>query len=427
MSTPVSGVLASGSKGDVHDDDAPLSATRSVEPSMTGQVTLWDWDDDGVTLSRAPDPAARSTLPLSTLGAVESALEPLGGPAADPAQDTAPVIGPPVAAASPVTEAIRLPSAEYRLRRLSGSDLSIFPVVLGGVAFGWTAAGDQSMAVLDAYAEAGGNALDTAGSYSSGRSEILIGNWLRDRGDRDRFVVSTKIGRRDSSSGLGAHAIIQAAEESLERLRLETIDILYFQADDPSVPLEETLTAADSLVRSGKVRYLAASGFRPDRLMEARVIAGQLVLPKFLGVQLDYNLLGRQAFEAEMSPVARAQDLAVLASSPLARGFLGGGYRARRGPRGAAAPAKSMQMAQHMTKRGFRVLEALDGVAEEHGVAPATVALAWLLTKPLVTAPVASASSAEQVADLVRAPSVHLTRAQVSLLDRVSSWSLQGR
>lgn len=419
-----SGVLASGSKGDVHDDDAPLSATRSVEPSMTDHVTLWDWDDDGVSLSQTPDSPLESSLPRSSLG-VDGA--PFAPTIADPVHDTAPVVGPPLQAFPPVTEAIRLPAAQYRLRRLPGSDLSIFPVVLGGVAFGWTAAGDQSMAVLEAYAEAGGNAIDTAGSYSSGRSEILIGNWLRDRGDRDRFVVSTKIGRRHSDSGLGAHAIIRSTEESLERLRVDTIDILYFQADDPAVPLEETLTAADSLVRSGKVRYIAASGFRPERLMEARVIAGQLVLPKFLGVQLDYNLLGRRAFEAEMSPVARAQDLAVLASSPLARGFLGGGYRARRGPRGAAAPAKSTQMAQHMTKRGFRVLDTLDAVAKEHDVAPATVALAWLLTKPLLTAPVASASSAEQVADIVRAPSVHLTRAQVSSLDRVSSWSVQGR
>ncbi|MET0589764.1 MAG: aldo/keto reductase [Naasia sp.] len=398
-------------------EPASRDASASVEPPpVVESITLWDWDDDGVTLSQGPAPLespAPSTTPVSPPGetepvVLESAVlieRARRGRRGAPETDDTPVVAP-----RPV----------FRPRIVPGTDLSIFPVVLGGAPFGWTASTEQSMAVLDAYAAAGGNALDTADSYSAGRSEVLIGTWLRERGERERFVLSTKIGRRGDRPGLSAHSMIRATEESLGRLQVETIDVLYFHLDDPVVPLEESLTAADALVRSGKVRYIAASGYRPERMMEARVMAGQLALPRFVGVQIDYNLVSRGAFEAEMSPVARAQELAVLASSSLARGFLGGGYRGRR-QRAVAAPSRLTEMAQHMNKRGFRVLDALDSVAGEHGVPSATAALAWLLTKPLITAPVASASTPAQVADLVGAAAVHLTRAQVSALDRASA------
>jgi aryl-alcohol dehydrogenase-like predicted oxidoreductase len=311
------------------------------------------------------------------------------------------------------------PARRFRPRRIGDTDLSVFPVVLGGSTFGWTASADATTQILDAYVEAGGNAIDTADSYSAGRSETLIGAWLRSRDLRDSVVLSTKIAQSAEHPGLSAQSIVRAAEASLTRLGVESVDLLYFSLDDAAVPLEESLTAADSLIRSGKVRYLAAANFSPERLMEARVTAGQLMLPLFAGIQAHYNLVHRDEFEQELFPVARVQRLAVLPAVSLANGFLSGKYRGR-GSRSSDAHSRASRIEPYLNKRGFRVLSVLDDVAAQQGVAPATVALAWLLTKPLVTAPVASASRPEQVADLVEAAHVHLTRAQVAALDRAS-------
>ncbi|PVZ93647.1 alcohol dehydrogenase [Amnibacterium flavum] len=319
------------------------------------------------------------------------------------------------------TQPVEPEPRRHRLRRFGEADLAVFPVVLGGATFGWTAAPDTTFAILDAYRAAGGNAVDTADSYASGRSEVLIGTWLRERGIRDEIVLSTKVAKGEENSGLSAQSIIRAVEASLRRLQVEHVDVLYFHLDDVSVPLEESLTAADSLLRSGKVRHLAGADYGPERLMEARVTSGQLTLPKFVGVQTNYSLVNRTDFERDLSSVARAQGLAVVPYSALGSGFLTGKYRGKRGERGSAAQSRVDAAARHMTKRGFRILDALDDVAEAFGVAPATIALSWLLTKPLVTAPVVSASSPEQVADIVAAAGVHLTRAQVASLDRASA------
>ncbi|THG32424.1 aldo/keto reductase [Naasia lichenicola] len=308
------------------------------------------------------------------------------------------------------------------MRRLGDSELAVFPLILGASTFGWTAGADASMAILDAYLEAGGNAIDTADSYSAGRSETVIGTWLRDRGARDRMVLSTKIAQSSENPGLSAQSIARSVDASLQRLGVDYLDLLYFHLDDRAVPLEESLTAADALVRSGKVRYLAASGFDGDRLMQARILAGQLDLPRFVAVQVPYNLLQREEFEQRLFPVVRAQQLAAVPFSSLASGFLTGKYRGRvKGERGSEAHSRATRAAQFASKRGFRVLDALEDVAEEHDRSLAAVALAWLLTKPLVTAPVVSVSRPEQLADLLTATRLNLTRHQVALLDRVSA------
>lgn len=384
-----------------------------------GQVPLWDWPpENSEPPADAPRhvsrPAAARTPTVVAVDvrdaepAVEEALIVIARSLDDlAATETRPLLDEPV--------------RRFRARRIADTDLTVFPLVLGGSTFGWTATADATTGILDAYAEAGGNAIDTADSYAAGRSETLIGSWLRSRGNRDRIVLSTKISKSAENPGLSAHSIVRAAEASLTRLGVDAVELLYFHLDDPEVPLEESLTAADSLLRSGKVRYLASSNYSPDRLMEARVAAGQLVLPRFVGIQAHYNLLHRQEFERDLFPVVQAQQLAVLPYFPLANGFLSGKYRGRV-PRGSDAHSRAAQVSRYLNKRGFRVLAVLDEVAIQQGVAPATVALAWLLAKPLVTAPVVSASRPDQVADIVTAATVHLTRSQVAALDRASRY-----
>ncbi|WP_307807105.1 aldo/keto reductase [Naasia sp. SYSU D00057] len=391
--------------------DADHRPERREDPgNRTLQVPLWDWpaeaEHEQTAAPVAPQPSPVAVEVREVEPAVDEALTVIAGSLAEmAATETRPLLDP--------------PERRPRLRRIGDTDLAVFPVVLGGSTFGWTASADATAGILDAYVDAGGNAIDTADSYSAGRSETLVGAWLRSRRNRDRIVLSTKISGSAENPGLSAQSIVRSAEASLTRLGVDSVDLLVFAADDPSVPLEESLTAADSLLRSGKVRHLAASAFSPERLMEARITSGQLILPRFAGIQAHYNLLHREEFEHRLFPVAKAQGLAVLPYVALANGFLSGKYRSRSG-RGADAHSRSALIEQHLTKRGFRVLSALDEVAQQQGVAPATVALAWLLTKPLVTAPVASASRPEQVADLVAAAEVHLTRSQVAALDRAS-------
>jgi aryl-alcohol dehydrogenase-like predicted oxidoreductase len=392
------------------------------------QVPLWDWPVDAPAATADARTASPSEAAPASGATAAPAVEPAASRIAVGEREVEPAVGEAYSviastlAAMAATETRPLldePTRRFRPRRIGDTDLSIFPVVLGGSTFGWTASADATSQVLDAYVEAGGNAIDTADSYSAGRSETLIGAWLRSRGLRDSVVLSTKIAQSADNPGLSAQSIVRAAEASLTRLGVEAVDLLYFSLDDAAVPLEESLTAADSLIRSGKVRYLAAANFSPERLMEARITAGQLTLPLFAGIQAHYNLVHRDEFEQQLFPVARVQRLAVLPAVSLANGFLSGKYRGRAG-RGSDAHSRASRIEPYLNKRGFRVLSVLDDVAAQQGVAPATVALAWLLTKPLVTAPVASASRPEQVADLVEAAHVHLTRAQVAALDRAS-------
>ncbi|HEY0259294.1 MAG TPA: aldo/keto reductase [Lacisediminihabitans sp.] len=302
-------------------------------------------------------------------------------------------------------------------RALGQSDLRVFPLAIGGNVFGWTTDARATNDVLDAYAERGGNFIDTADSYASGRSEIMIGNWMRERRNRAQMVVGTKVGKGPEHAGVTASAIIGAVTASLDRLGTDYIDLLYLHIDDESVPFEETLFAVDDLILSGKVRYFGASDHSANRLIEARVIAAQLGVTPMVAVQNHYNLMHRTEFEGDLARVAAQQRLGVMPRFALASGFLSGKYRTKadlaRNGRGAEA-------AGYLNRRGLRVLAVLDRVAMEQGVSVAAIALAWLLSKPNVVAPVASASSAGQVIELTAAAGLQLSRHQIGELDRAS-------
>jgi len=309
-------------------------------------------------------------------------------------------------------------SARSVQRRLGASDLHVFPLAISGNVFGWTSDVVSTNAVLDAYASGGGNFIDTADAYAAGRSEIMIGNWMRDRRNRPDMVVATKVGKSADNPGLSARALTASVHASLERLRTGYIDLLYLHVDDETVPFEETLYAVDELIRAGKVRYFGVSDHTGNRLIEARIASGQMGVAPMVALQNQYNLLHRGEYEGDLARVADRQGLGVMPRFALASGFLTGKYRSRadlaRNERGAEA-------ARYLTRKGLKVLSVLDRIAALHGVSVATVSLAWLLTKPNVVAPVASASRPDQVADLLAAARLPLTRAQVAELDRVSA------
>ena len=300
---------------------------------------------------------------------------------------------------------------------LGDTGIAAHPIALGGSTFGWTQGADDAFAVLDRFAGIGGDLLDTADSYAAGRSEMIIGSWMRSRRTRDRVRVMTKIGRHPDHHGLAPVDIRDAVDASLTRLDTDRIDVLYFHGDDPEVPLEESLGAVDSLISAGKVRAIGASDFSPDRLIEARVLAAN-GLPRFELLTTRYNLMERRPFEGATELVAHAQGLAVLPYFALANGFLGGQVRRRSEAR---HDARGDRLVRHLGRRGHRVLAALDAIAFTHGVQPATIALAWLLAKPTVVAPVASATRPDQVEALIAAASVELHRSELVELDRASA------
>jgi aryl-alcohol dehydrogenase-like predicted oxidoreductase len=304
------------------------------------------------------------------------------------------------------------------LRTIGSSDLSVFPLAMSGNVFGWTADVDSTNGILDAFSDGGGNFLDTADSYAAGRSEIMIGNWMRDRRNRDSMVVATKIGKSHENPGLSARAIARSVDASLERLRTGHIDLLYLHIDDDSIPFEETLLAVDKLIRDGKVRYFGGSDHTGNRLFEARIASAQIGVAPMVALQNHYNLMHRSEYEGDLATVAMRQGLGVMPRFALASGFLTGKYRSRSD---MAKNQRGSEVAKMLNRKGFRVLAALDRVAAAHEVTTATIALAWLLGKPNVVAPVASASGPEQVAELLAAPGIQLTRHQVTELDRASA------
>jgi len=303
-------------------------------------------------------------------------------------------------------------------RRIGLSDLQVYPIALSGNVFGWTADDAASEQVLDRYLAFGGNFIDTADSYAGGRSEIIIGNWIRSRRSRDSVVLATKVGKSADNPGVSARAIEAAVTASLRRLRTDRIDLLYLHIDDPEVPFEETLLAVDELVRAGKVRYFGGSHHTGDRLIEARIASAQLGVARMVALQNHYNLVFRREYEEGLSRIAGDLALGVMPRFALASGFLTGKYRSKADLEGSA---RGSGVAQFVNRAGFRVLQALDDVAAEHDAPTATVALAWLLSKPNVVAPVVSASAADQVFDLISATEVKLTRSQLTALDRASA------
>ena len=303
-------------------------------------------------------------------------------------------------------------------RRIGSSDLEVFPLAMSGNVFGWTASDAVTNAILDAYVSDGGNFIDTADSYAGGRSEIMIGNWMRARRNRADVVVATKVGKSHENPGLGARVLTRAVHASLQRLGTDNIDLLYLHVDDPSVAFEETLLAVDELIRAGKVRYFGGSDHTGNRLIEARIASAQLGVAPMVALQNHYNLLHRTEYEGGLAHVAATQGLGVMPRFALASGFLTGKYRAKSD---IAKNERGGEAAKYLGRRGLRVLASLDSIAAAHETSVASVALAWLLTKPDVVAPVASASQAEQVPDLTAAATLQLTRHQVAELDRVSA------
>jgi aryl-alcohol dehydrogenase-like predicted oxidoreductase len=324
-----------------------------------------------------------------------------------------------------VQEGVALDHAPARLgaspllRTVGPSDLSVFPIAISGNVFGWTADVESTNGILDRYFADGGNFVDTADSYAGGRSEIMIGNWLRDRRNRQDVVIATKIGKSADNPGLTRRAIVSAVDASLQRLQTSHIDLLYLHIDDTSVAFEETLLAVDSLIGSGKVRYFGGSDHTGTRLMEARIAAAQLGVAHMVALQNHYNLMHRAEFEVGLARIASLQNLGVMPRFALASGFLSGKYRTRGD---LAKNQRGSETAKYLGRRGLRVLGMLDEIAQTHHQTVATIALAWLLSKPNVVAPVVSASRPEQVGELTAAAHVRLTRHQLADLDRVSSY-----
>ncbi|WP_249998309.1 aldo/keto reductase [Actinoplanes sp. M2I2] len=306
---------------------------------------------------------------------------------------------------------------------LGNSGIDVFPLNLGGNTFGWTSDESTSHRVLDAYVDAGGNFVDTAEIYSAwapgnpgGVSETIIGKWLAAGGGRERIVLATKV--TGKHGGLSAATVAAAAEGSLSRLGTDYIDLYYAHYDDPDTPLEETAGAFDALVRAGKVRAIGVSNYSADRIRAWFEVARRHGFAVPVAVSPHYNLVSRTAYEQEMAPLAAAENLAVLPYYGLAGGFLTGKYRATgdqaAGPRASAAR-------EYLTPDGLAVVAVLSDIAGTHRVAPATVALAWLRTRPDVAAPVASARAVDQLPALIASATLDLTPDERKALDDVSA------
>jgi aryl-alcohol dehydrogenase-like predicted oxidoreductase len=297
-------------------------------------------------------------------------------------------------------------------------DLDVYGLCLGGNVFGWTADRDASFAVLDAYVQAGGTFIDTADTYmrpNLGVSETIIGEWMAERGNRDQLVIATKVG---SEGGLSAQNIAARVEGSLTRLRTDRIDLYYAHKDDGSVPVEETVEAFDRTVREGKVRFVGASNVPPERLVASLEHASREGLAPYTWLQPHYNLVEREGYERDLAPVVAGRGLSVAPYFALAAGFLTGKYA----PGATAEGARSGMVAKYLDdERGRRVLAALDEVAEAHAVPVAAVAVAWLLAKPGVVAPIASARTVEQLEQILPAVGLELTGEQVARLDGASA------
>jgi aryl-alcohol dehydrogenase-like predicted oxidoreductase len=302
------------------------------------------------------------------------------------------------------------------MRTLGGTGLEIAPLVLGGNVFGWTADAATSFDVLDAFLAAGFNAVDTADVYSNwvpghvgGESETVIGDWMQRRGTRDRVVLITKVGY---VKGLSAKSIAEGVEASLKRLQTDRIDLYLSHKPDPNTPIDETLEAHQKLIAAGKVRYVGGSNYDAPGLAAALKASGA-GKARYEVLQPEYNMLVRDRYEGELEKLCVKEGLGVIPYFALASGFLTGKYRSEAD---LGKSARGGGMAKNFNKRGLAILAALDKAAAAHGATPAQVALAWLMARPSVTAPIASATSVAQVKDLVKAADLVLTPDEIAAL-----------
>jgi aryl-alcohol dehydrogenase-like predicted oxidoreductase len=313
-------------------------------------------------------------------------------------------------------------------RTLGRSGISIAPLALGGNVFGWTIDEKVSFKVLDAFVDFGFDLVDTANMYSAwvpghkgGESETIIGNWFAATGKRDKVVLATKVGMPmgDGSKGLKRDYILRSLEDSLKRLQTDHVDLYQSHKDDMETPLDETLSAYDTLIKQGKVRAIGASNYDAARLKQGLQISDEKGLPFYVSLQPEYNLYERKVFEEAIEPLCLEKGLGVIGYFSLASGFLTGKYRSQ-GDLGQSARGGGIGK-KYLNERGFRILEALDEVSAAHQTVPAVIALAWLIGRKSVTAPIASATSVEQLSQLAKAVEVSLTESERARLDQASA------
>ena len=312
------------------------------------------------------------------------------------------------------------------LRRLGRSDLMVAPLILGGNVFGWTADEATSFRILDAFVDGGFNCVDTADVYSrwapagGGASEKVIGAWLKASGKRDKVVLATKLGSEmgEGMKGLSARYMVEAVEASLTRLQTDRIDLYQSHRDDPDTPQEETAEAYERLVKAGKVRAIGSSNFEPARLKSALEVSERLGVARYQSEQPLYNLYDRAGFEAGLQQVCIDNEVGVIPYYGLASGFLTGKYRSEedlsKSPRGRGAK-------RYLDERGLRILAGLDAVSAGHQATPAQVALAWVMAQPGLTGPIASATSVEQLNELMGSARLTLSAEDLAVLDKASA------
>jgi aryl-alcohol dehydrogenase-like predicted oxidoreductase len=315
-----------------------------------------------------------------------------------------------------------------KTRKLGGSGIEVSPICLGGNVFGWTADEPTSFAILDAFVDAGFNFIDTADVYSrwvpghkGGESETVLGNWFQRSGNRKKVILATKVGIElaPDKKGLSKAYILREVEDSLARLQTDYIDLYQSHIDDQSTPIEETLQAYQQLIQQGKVRAIGASNYSAERLALSLQISKQHGLPRYESLQPHYNLYERAGYEKELEASCLKEGLGVIPYFALASGFLTGKYRSEndlaKGPRG-------QMVKKYLDERGFRILAALDAVAAKLHSTPGKVSIAWLIARPSITAPIASATSVEQLKDLVDAANLHLDADSINALNDASAY-----
>ncbi|QBJ85410.1 aldo/keto reductase [Chryseobacterium gleum] len=311
-------------------------------------------------------------------------------------------------------------------RKIKNTDLTIAPINFGGNVFGWTLDEKQSFDILDRFTEAGFNFIDTADTYSwwvngkGGQSEEIIGKWMKSRNNRNDIVLATKVGSQTKEHGfdISRKHILKSVDESLQRLQTDHIDLYYTHFDDDTTPVEETLSAYDEIIKAGKVRYIAASNLSPERLKASFDAAEENNLPKYVALQPHYNLVEREGFEQNYAPLAEQFDLSVFPYWSLAAGFLTGKYRTEAD---LAKSARGEGVRKYLNDKGLEVLKALDQVSAKHNTTQGTVSLAWLLSNPLITAPIVSATSASQLETVFNAPKLVLDQEDIDLLNNASN------
>jgi aryl-alcohol dehydrogenase-like predicted oxidoreductase len=315
-----------------------------------------------------------------------------------------------------------------KMRKLGKSGLEVSPLCFGGNVFGWTADEATSFKLLDEFVGSGFNFIDTADVYarwapgnSGGESETIIGKWLKKSGKRDKVIIATKCGIEmgPDKKGLSKRYIKQAVEASLKRLQTDYIDLYQSHRDDPETPLLETMEAFSQLVKEGKARAIGASNYGRERLTEALAISESNGLVAYESLQPLYNLYDRQEFESQLEPICLKHEVAVISYFSLAAGFLSGKYRK---PEDLKDKARAERVKEYLNDRGLRILKALDKVAKDHATTQASVALAWLLARKSVTAPIVSATSTEQLKSLFDVTKVTLDKEAIALLDQASAY-----